>query len=40
MGAGTVVRREGEGDDAKVTVMFPRFGLKKLIEKYAGMKKK
>ncbi len=39
-GVGTVVRREGDGDDAKVTVMFPRFGLKKLIEKYAGMKKK
>ncbi len=39
-GTGTVVRREGEGDDAKVTVMFPRYGLKKLIEKYAGMTKK
>ena len=39
-GTGTVVRREGEGDDAKLTVMFPRFGLKKLIEKYAGMTKK
>jgi DNA helicase-2/ATP-dependent DNA helicase PcrA len=39
-GTGTVVRREGEGDDAKITVMFPRYGLKKLIEKYAGMTKK
>ncbi len=38
-GAGTVVRREGEGDDAKITVNFPRFGLKKLIEKYAGLKR-
>jgi DNA helicase-2/ATP-dependent DNA helicase PcrA len=38
-GSGTVVRREGEGDDAKITVNFPRFGLKKLIEKYAGLKR-
>jgi DNA helicase-2/ATP-dependent DNA helicase PcrA len=38
-GAGTVVKREGEGDDAKITVNFPRFGLKKLIEKYAGLKR-
>jgi DNA helicase II / ATP-dependent DNA helicase PcrA len=36
-GTGTVVRREGEGDDAKITVNFPRFGLKKLVEKYAGL---
>jgi DNA helicase II / ATP-dependent DNA helicase PcrA len=38
-GSGTVVRREGEGDDAKITVNFPRFGLKKLVEKYAGLKR-
>jgi DNA helicase-2/ATP-dependent DNA helicase PcrA len=38
-GIGTVVRREGEGEDAKITVNFPRFGLKKLIEKYAGLKR-
>jgi DNA helicase-2/ATP-dependent DNA helicase PcrA len=38
-GTGTVVKREGEGDDAKITVNFPRFGLKKLIEKYAGLKR-
>jgi DNA helicase-2/ATP-dependent DNA helicase PcrA len=37
-GTGTVVRREGEGDNAKITVNFPGFGLKKLIEKYAGLK--
>ena len=36
-GTGTVVRREGDGDDAKITVNFPRFGLKKLVEKYAGL---
>jgi len=38
-GVGTVVRREGEGEDAKITVNFPRHGLKKLVEKYAGLKK-
>jgi DNA helicase-2/ATP-dependent DNA helicase PcrA len=38
-GTGTIVRREGEGDDAKVIVSFQRFGLKKLIEKYAGLKR-
>ncbi len=38
-GKGTIVRREGEGDDAKLTVSFPGYGLKKLIEKYAGLKR-
>ena len=38
-GTGTVIRREGDGDDAKITVNFPRFGLKKLVEKYAGLKR-
>jgi DNA helicase-2/ATP-dependent DNA helicase PcrA len=38
-GTGTVVRREGEGEDAKITVNFPRHGLKKLVEKYAGLKR-
>jgi DNA helicase-2/ATP-dependent DNA helicase PcrA len=38
-GSGTVVRREGEGDNAKITVNFSRFGLKKLVEKYAGLKR-
>ncbi len=37
-GRGTVLRREGEGEDAKLTVSFPGYGLKKLIEKYAGIK--
>jgi DNA helicase-2/ATP-dependent DNA helicase PcrA len=36
-GTGVVVRREGEGDDAKITVSFPRYGLKKLIERFAGL---
>ncbi len=38
-GTGTIVRREGEGDDAKVVVIFQRYGMKKLVEKYAGLKK-
>jgi DNA helicase-2/ATP-dependent DNA helicase PcrA len=38
-GTGTIVRREGEGDDAKVVVIFQRHGMKKLVEKYAGLKK-
>ena len=37
-GRGTIIRREGEGEDAKLTVSFPKHGLKKLIEKYAGLK--
>ncbi len=37
-GRGTIVRREGEGDDAKLTVSFPGYGLKKIVEKYAGLK--
>ena len=38
-GRGLVLRREGVGDDAKLTVSFPGFGQKKLIEKYAGLEK-
>ncbi|HEY3841574.1 MAG TPA: UvrD-helicase domain-containing protein [Bryobacteraceae bacterium] len=38
-GTGTVIRREGEGPDAKLTVLFPGHGLKKLVERYAGLKK-
>jgi DNA helicase-2/ATP-dependent DNA helicase PcrA len=38
-GTGTVVRREGEGDDAKLIVIFQGHGMKKLVEKYAGLKK-
>jgi DNA helicase II / ATP-dependent DNA helicase PcrA len=38
-GEGTVYRREGEGEDAKITVQFPRFGLKKLVEKYAQLER-
>jgi DNA helicase-2/ATP-dependent DNA helicase PcrA len=38
-GEGTVYRREGDGENAKITVQFPRFGLKKLVEKYAQLEK-
>ena len=38
-GEGTVYQREGEGGEAKITVQFPRFGLKKLVEKYAQLEK-
>jgi DNA helicase-2/ATP-dependent DNA helicase PcrA len=38
-GRGLVLRREGNGDAAKLTVSFPGFGQKKLIEKYAGLEK-
>jgi DNA helicase-2/ATP-dependent DNA helicase PcrA len=38
-GEGIVYQREGEGENAKITVKFPRFGLKKLVEKYAQLEK-
>ena len=38
-GSGMVVRREGDGENAKITVSFPRHGLKKLVEKYAKLKR-
>ena len=38
-GRGLVLRREGSGDQSKLTVSFPGYGQKKLIEKYAGLEK-
>ncbi len=38
-GEGTVFRREGDGEDAKVTVQFQRFGIKKLVEKFAQLER-
>jgi DNA helicase II / ATP-dependent DNA helicase PcrA len=38
-GEGTVYKREGDGDEAKITVQFRSFGLKKLVEKYAQLEK-
>lgn len=37
-GKGTVVKREGDGEDAKLVINFPGYGLKKLIEKFAGIR--
>jgi DNA helicase-2/ATP-dependent DNA helicase PcrA len=38
-GRGLVLRREGAGESAKLTVSFPGYGQKKLVEKYAGLEK-
>ena len=38
-GRGLVLRREGSGDNTKLTVSFPGFGQKKLIEKFANLQK-
>jgi DNA helicase-2/ATP-dependent DNA helicase PcrA len=38
-GEGTILMREGEGEDAKLTVMFTRHGMKKLIEKFASLER-
>jgi DNA helicase-2/ATP-dependent DNA helicase PcrA len=36
-GEGTVFRREGDGDDARITVQFQQHGVKKLVEKFAQL---
>jgi DNA helicase II / ATP-dependent DNA helicase PcrA len=38
-GEGTILIREGKGDDAKLTVLFNRHGMKKLMEKFANLQK-
>ena len=38
-GEGTILMREGDGEDAKLTVMFSRHGMKKLIEKFANLQR-
>jgi len=38
-GEGTVLMREGDGEQAKLTVMFTRHGMKKLVEKFANLQK-
>jgi DNA helicase-2/ATP-dependent DNA helicase PcrA len=38
-GEGTVLMREGDGDEAKLTVLFPQHGMKKLMEKFANLQK-
>ena len=38
-GEGTILMREGDGEDAKLTVLFSNHGMKKLMEKFANLKK-
>jgi DNA helicase-2/ATP-dependent DNA helicase PcrA len=38
-GEGTVFQREGDGDDAKITVQFQQHGVKKLVEKFAQLER-
>ncbi len=38
-GEGTVLMREGDGEDAKLTVHFARFGVKKLVERFAQLER-
>jgi DNA helicase-2/ATP-dependent DNA helicase PcrA len=38
-GRGLVLRREGVGESLKLTVTFPGYGQKKLVQKYAGLEK-
>jgi DNA helicase II / ATP-dependent DNA helicase PcrA len=38
-GRGLVLRREGVGESTKLTVSFPGFGQKKLVQKYANLEK-
>ena len=38
-GEGVVFQREGDGDDAKITVQFQKHGVKKLVEKFAQLEK-
>ncbi len=38
-GEGVVFQREGDGEDAKITVQFQQHGVKKLVEKFAQLEK-
>ena len=38
-GEGVVFHREGDGEDAKITVQFAKFGIKKLVEKFAQLER-
>jgi len=37
-GRGTIVRREGEGPQMKLTILFPGHGLKKMVAQYAELR--
>jgi DNA helicase-2/ATP-dependent DNA helicase PcrA len=38
-GEGTILMREGDGEDAKLTVLFSQHGMKKLMEKFANLQR-
>jgi DNA helicase-2/ATP-dependent DNA helicase PcrA len=38
-GRGLVLRREGAGESLKLTVSFPGYGQKKLVQKFANLEK-
>ncbi len=38
-GEGSIVQREGDGEDAKITVQFQLHGVKKLVEKFAQLER-
>jgi DNA helicase-2/ATP-dependent DNA helicase PcrA len=38
-GLGTVLDWEGEGEETKLTVSFPGYGQKKLMERFASLEK-
>ena len=38
-GVGHIVRCEGEGDESKLTINFPGHGMKKMVQKFAGLER-
>jgi DNA helicase-2/ATP-dependent DNA helicase PcrA len=38
-GDGVIFAREGDGEDAKLTVQFSSHGMKKLVEKFAQLER-
>ena len=38
-GIGTIIAVDGEGEDRKLTVSFPDYGTKKLVERYANLER-
>jgi DNA helicase-2/ATP-dependent DNA helicase PcrA len=38
-GLGTVIECEGEGEDSKLTISFPGYGRRKMVEKYAPLER-
>lgn len=38
-GVGYIVRCEGDGEESKLTVSFPGYGIKKMVQKFAGLER-